>query len=288
MGKLPNIGLKSAKRALSQMSQDERLAFLAEGLPLILASSQGFWKAACALGAAPREAEVLEGFANEEAAKILILMDMVRCPAHLVPGRIGKMLAWFYSHHARLIYAEAVSWRPVDVSQLREYIEPYRKSHYIEGSCGEYILPNWNLYRRESQLYVDIEEHDDGTHEWSAPMVVRERPFGFLTPRALAAAEAMSALGMFTVGGLKAASEIWGGTLFTDKESYSDAQGLTEALLERLVSENLPRDDAVDEHVRSLYDDWQLPMYDFDLQRIDVSLDELRAEQERIYWNEVR
>ncbi len=48
---------------------------------MILASAESFWTAAASLMQAPREARVLEGFAEEEAAKILILMDLVRCPA---------------------------------------------------------------------------------------------------------------------------------------------------------------------------------------------------------------
>lgn len=38
-----DIGLRQARR-LCQMSHDKRLTFLAEGLPIILASAQGFWK----------------------------------------------------------------------------------------------------------------------------------------------------------------------------------------------------------------------------------------------------
>jgi hypothetical protein len=64
---------------MCQMSFEHRLAFIAEGLPIILASAEGFWGASCQITDHPREAEVLEGFAKEEAAKILILMDAVRC-----------------------------------------------------------------------------------------------------------------------------------------------------------------------------------------------------------------
>lgn len=71
------------------MSHDKRLAFLAEGLPIILASARGLWTASTRLTDMPREAEVLEGFAKEEAAKILILMDAVRCPAKLLPSKLG-------------------------------------------------------------------------------------------------------------------------------------------------------------------------------------------------------
>lgn len=40
----PDIGLHQAKR-LCQLPEKERLIFIAEGLPIILDSAQGFWKA---------------------------------------------------------------------------------------------------------------------------------------------------------------------------------------------------------------------------------------------------
>jgi hypothetical protein len=97
------------------MRQEKRLAFIAEGLPIVLLSARGFWSAAKALKNHPREAAVLEGFSLEEAAKILILVDMVRCPRKQLSARIGTMVGWFYDHLARLIYAEAttVSGRPM-------------------------------------------------------------------------------------------------------------------------------------------------------------------------------
>lgn len=66
-----NIGLGQARR-LCQMKQTNRLAFIAEGLPVILESARGFWSAEKLIETNPREAKVLRGFAEEEAAKILI------------------------------------------------------------------------------------------------------------------------------------------------------------------------------------------------------------------------
>ena len=101
----PDIGLHQAKR-LCQLPERERLPFIAEGLPVILDSAQSFWKAAQQLKDYPPEANVLEGFAGEEAAKILILMDVVRCPPKLVESKLNKLIGWFYDHMARLIYAK--------------------------------------------------------------------------------------------------------------------------------------------------------------------------------------
>lgn len=98
--------------------------------------------------------------------------------------------------------------------------------------------------------------------------------------------EAMFTLGIFTPKGLKATSEIWGHVEFTGTEDHTHAERLTEALLKRLVAEKLPSEAATQEHVNALYNDWQLPMYDFDFSLIHVSLAELKAEQERRLWSE--
>ena len=54
---------------LCNLPTERRLDLIAEGLPVILASAESFWTAAASLTQAPREARVLEGFAEEEAAK---------------------------------------------------------------------------------------------------------------------------------------------------------------------------------------------------------------------------
>jgi hypothetical protein len=103
-----DIGLRQG-RASCQMKHAERLDFIAEGLPLILESARGFWTASERLHDRPREADVLEGHAEEEAAKILILLDILRCPPKLSAGKIGTIIKWFYDHLAQLIYAKATS-----------------------------------------------------------------------------------------------------------------------------------------------------------------------------------
>ena len=164
-----NIGLRRAK-LLCQMPTKERLDFIAEGLPVILESARGFWRASEKLADDnPREADVLERFAEEEAAKILILIDAVRCPAKLISEKLSIIVSNFCNHLARLIYAEAQGWKPMHVSQLQEYVNSSRQSHYLEGYVGEFISPNWNLTTRESQLYADIEAYEDGVPNGTSP-----------------------------------------------------------------------------------------------------------------------
>jgi hypothetical protein len=286
----PDIGLRQARR-MCQLSEKDRLSLIAEGLPIILDSAQGFWKASQQLDTLPREAKVLESFAEEEAAKILILMDAVRCPSKLMSSRLTVILGWFYDHLARLIYAEAASWKPMHLAQLREYVDRQRRGHDIEGHAGEYILPNWAMYSRESGLYADVEASQDGELHWSSPRQPFDpgdfRPFRSFTPAALRVAEAMQQLGLFTPAGLRAASDIWGAVEYRDKEDRHQGEQLTEVLLRRLHAEGLMTDVAQDEHVRTLYGDWQIPMYNLEFSLIPVPLEQLRAEQEAEYWSMV-
>ena len=167
-----NIGLHQARR-ICQMAPDNRLAFLADGLPIILTSAQSMWRASRKLHKEmPREGGVLKGFAEEEAAKVLIFMDAVRCPSHLAASRLAKIIRCSYDHLARLIYAEATSWRPTNVAQLQEYVDRERRAHDLEGYLGEYIVPNWSLYERERRLYSDIEADESGTLSWSNPLEI--------------------------------------------------------------------------------------------------------------------
>ena len=279
-----NFGLRQAK-LLCRMPTKERLDLIADGLPIILESARGFWNASGQLADKPREADVLEGFAEEEAAKILILMDVVRCPSKLIPQKIGSVVGNFYDHLARLIYAEAQGWKPMHVSQLREYVDSERKAHYLEGNMGEYILPNWNVASRESLLYADIEAYEDGVPQWNKPTSYVSGLPRF-APTVLQVVEALSAVGIFSRKGLDATAEIWGQLEFRDTESHADTRRLTEQLLKRLILEGLPSETATQEDVNILYESWQMPMYHLDFKLIDVPLAELQERRDAIMWAE--
>ena len=279
-----NIGLRQAKR-LCQIGHADRLDFLADGLPIILSSARSLWRSSRKLEKkAPREAAVLRVLAEEEAAKALVLMDAVRCPANVVSSRIGNIVGWLYDHLARLIYAEAASWRPENVLQLREYVDRQRKTHYLEGYAGEYIMPNWCLYTKESVLYADIEAGEDEELRWSDPLrsVLGSGPsFGkALPPESLVHTEALEALGVFTPEGLRATAEIWGQVEFTDQVTRREAFQLGRQLFTRLRREKLPREYATDRQASKLVNRWQMPMYDLEFSRLPVTMEDLEAARE--------
>ena len=277
MEKGHEVGLKQAKLALCEMSYEQRLQFIAEGLPTMLDSAQGCWNASCALVSAQdwgREALMLKAHASEEASKALILMDAVRCPKNMVASRIGKLSGWLYNHLARMIYSEAVHWGASTVRELRDDVDSLRKSHYPDDVSGTNMVQNQYLLARESYLYIDIERNTDGTFTWNDPshigfvqMFLSEF---FRKPGSLRLIEAMSAVGIFTSNGVRAVSEIWGTKSFIDIENRQDNRRLIRQLFIRLENEGFETDSATPDADDVLDALWQLPMYDLDLSRDKV------------------
>jgi hypothetical protein len=75
-----------ADRELLQLSQADFLTTVASGLPLIWENASRLWTEAAEMSqlGARRSVCILRGFAEEEGAKALILLDAIRCPASLV------------------------------------------------------------------------------------------------------------------------------------------------------------------------------------------------------------
>lgn len=282
--KSSDIGMKRG-RILSGISQPRQLDIIAEGLPILLKSAAETLAASRALNDHPRAASILKNLAMEEVGKILILMDIVRCPPKLRPSRIGQMMVWFYDHLARQIYVDAQGWRPVDVRQLQRYVDDNRSSHYLEGAYGEFIMPNWTNYRRESRLYADIVAYEDGELVWNEPDAIPPM-FHFGDPTQFQVCEALAGLGAFSREGLNIVSSVWGQTNFLDTQEWSDANVLTQAMLVALQEAGLIAPSAQQEQVGMLYRHWQLPMYHIDFRKIDIPLEDLEAEREANFWRE--
>jgi hypothetical protein len=154
---------------LGSLPHAERLRLVAEGLPILLASALELADSEKQL---PREHQraraILIGQAEEEAAKILILLDVVRCPPTKQKYR-NRTLANFYDHLARLIYASASGWNAATLGELTRYVNHDRVSHYLDGQYGpEFLFRNGLLDERETFLYADLVD-EDGKFVWRKP-----------------------------------------------------------------------------------------------------------------------
>ena len=217
--KSDDIGMKRG-RVLPNLPQPKQFDVIAEGLPILMKSAGDLLAASKALVEHHRAATILDGHAMEEVAKILILIDIVRCPQKLRPSRIGPMMTWFYDHLARLIYIDAQGWKPENAEQLQEYVDHHRKSHYLEGAFGEYIMPNWTTWSRESMLYADIITHEDGVPTWNepdaaAPMFDNYELFPWHV------CQALRNMGAFTRAGLDIVSLVWSQTVSRTQFSWT-------------------------------------------------------------------
>lgn len=189
-------------------------------------------------------------------------------------------MGWYYDHLARLLYAEACQWRPVDLKELRGIIDRRRVTHYVEGNMGEFIVPNDLIYRRETRLYADIEALDDGSLQWVGP----SGNVGFYNPKpdALVVAEALGVFGAFTVEGLELISSIWSEVDFQDETPAQENDRLIEATLTQLVERKMASESATTDNARDLYGRWQMPLYALDMKAREVARSALEAEQERL------
>ena len=103
-------------------------------------------------------------------------------------------------------------------------------------------------------------------------------------PNALVVAEALSAIGAFSIKGINAVSAAWDEVDFQDDTSCHESDRLIQAMLERLIEEQLVTDAASDDHVGHLYGRWQMPLYALDMKAKAVERSALEAEQERMLW----
>lgn len=278
--KSDDIGMRRG-RILANMSQQAQFDIIADGLPVLMKSAGDLLTASKALVGQHRAASILEGHALEEVAKILILIDIVRCPPKVRQSRIGPMMGWFYDHLARLIYIDAQHWKPVNVRQLQEYVDQNRESHYLEGAVGEYIMPNSTTYFRESLLYADIVTDEEGVPIWNEPDA-RAPLFDHGEATQWQTCQALRDMGVFTRAGLDIVSSIWSQTEFDHAQSWDDARKLTHEMLLSLQNAELITETAGDDQVVRLYNWWQLPMYHIDFKRIEVPLADLQAERDAI------
>ncbi|MBL4799525.1 MAG: AbiV family abortive infection protein [Oleispira sp.] len=282
-----HIGMRRA-HAMANLTADEQLNLIAEGLPILMQSAGSLLEASKELNSHPRSAAMLRSHAVEEIAKILILVDLVRCPVSQRPSRVGKMTKWFYDHLARLIYVEAQSWKPMHARQLQEYIDEHRRTHYLEGAYGEYIMPNFEVYRRESDMYADIEGEEDGTLHWSDPQsTYRDFDTNALltrissTPQSWLVCTALQDFGVFTRQGLDVVSSTWKQVGFREEENLQDTNNLTYEMVCALEKASLLSDNAEKDQLGILYRNWQLPMYRMDFSPIEISLEDLKDERDR-------
>ena len=188
-------------------------------------------------------ARILESLATEEAAKVLILVDAVRCPQHKKAQTLGR----FYDHLAKGIYAKAYDWRPVDFAEVKENIDRYRREYYLDGPNDvDWIFPNLITQQREDRLYVgyireDTEEGDQGERYWVSPNETSKigATLEYLTPTIITLVRALHQVKATTSEGLSVIAEVWRPVDVCAEMSRGALRGLNIRTLEVLDNRGL-------------------------------------------------
>ncbi|MCY4400662.1 MAG: hypothetical protein OXE96_15180 [Gemmatimonadetes bacterium] len=238
-----------------------------------------------------RAAAIVGALAKEESAKVLILLDLVRCPRNNQDGR-SKTVQAFGNHLAKEIYADACDWRPVDFDEVTKIVNRERRPYYLDGpSDVGWILPNYAKARRENRMYVDYVQDitvEHGEYGWVSPLPDSlHREHGDATPTCLVVARALHRVGMTTPEGLAAVADLWRGFEPQPQTTRQEVQERNYNSLVR-VSQAHPNREVDPKDARAVCHHWPFPLWSLDLRQSGparADLAEIRRQRaEHIEW----
>lgn len=268
--------MKAAIKDLLQLSDVRLFEEVAEGIRLIVEHAEDLESTAVRLRAINehRAAAIVSGLAKEESAKVLVLVDLVRCPRNNQDGR-SKTVRAFGNHLAKEIYADSCDWRPVNFAEFTGIVNRERRPYYLDGPNDvDWILPNYAKARRENRMYVDYVRDitvDDGEYDWvSPPPDTLYREYGDSTPQCLVVARALHRVGMTTPEGLAAVADLWRDF---EPQPQTTRQELSKWNYESLVRVSEARQDReVDaEDARTVCYHWPFPLWPLELKQLKES-----------------
>ncbi len=272
--------MRPAIKDLLQLTDPRLFEEVAEGIRLIVEHAESLEATAVRLRVIDehRAAAIVGGLAKEESAKVLVLLDLVRCPRYNQDGR-SKTVKAFGNHLAKEIYADSCNWRPVDFAEVTRIVNRERRPYYLDGPNDvDWILPNYAKARRENRMYVDYVQDmavENGEYEWVSPLPDSlYREYGDATPPCLAVARALHRVGMTTPEGLAAVADLWRGF---EPQPQTTRQELRERNYDSLVrvSQARPNREVDSGDVGAICDHWQFPLWPLDLRESGPAKDKL-------------
>jgi hypothetical protein len=248
-----------------QLAEPERLDAIAEGLGLLAEHVATLREDVLHLDDAdrPRGYAVLAAQSEEEAAKALILLDLVRMDWRdhkIVSRQIGR----FYNHLARCIYVDATQMRPADFREVRARVDWLRQSHYLDGPNDvDWIFRSQLIAEREDSLYVDYVHEEEGDR-WSTPA----RDDGFHLGAETAVQDLVGALhrtGCTSRGGIEVVARAWSGQPIDDDTHWQEVVAVNRAIVAELAERGRALPNATTDDPRRVIGQWHFPLADIDL-----------------------
>lgn len=269
---------------LLQFSDNRLFEEIARGVDLIVANAESLESMAVRfvkLGE-HRAAGIARALAAEESAKVLILVDVVRCPPDEQANR-ARTLRGFYRHLEKRIYTEACWWRSADFAEVKRAIDRERLPYYLDGPIGfDWILPNSARSTRELQMYVDYARDitsEVGARFWVSPLDHEHREYERHTPTSLVVARALHRIGMTTPEGLSIVAGIWRAFRPKPQTTFPQLSRVIDHTLACVIGRGLGRE--ADLHAQAVIQHWPFPLWSLDLTLSDdPKPDALRKERD--------
>ena len=230
--------------------------------------------------------KVVELVADEEAAKVLIVLDLARAGRNdtAVSSRLRQA---FYDHHARLLYGYVYEMSPADYREVVQHVERVRVSHYLDGpNDTDWVFRNALVEGREETLYVDLVHRGVGEpDQWVTPLNRSVPCWGGLST-VVRVVMALRRMGVVSEQGLRVCRDVRAGVRLCGQRDQAAGVEQTpwqgSADLNRQVVEQVfdPVGGQVeDEDVRLVRDHWGFPLGELDLREKPVPVSELRDVQ---------
>jgi AbiV family abortive infection protein len=267
---------------ITELNRRTRLAVIAEGLDLLAEQVGTLGGDIDSLSKAGRRRglTVLANHADEEAAKVLILLDVVRADRRK-QKLVARQLRRFSDHLARCIYAEIAQMNPANLAEVRAIAHPMRLSHYLDGPNDiDWIFRNQVLEQREAGLYVDY-VHDDERDRWVTPAEHDDVLAGPLPAGVRELVSSLHKVGVTRLRGLEIVAEVWRSHPIDDSTTWGEIESLNHSIVEKVLGEDLAGPTATDTDVGRAIESWSFPLAGIDLEEIETPIEDLRAEQER-------
>ena len=230
--------MKSSILDLAGLSDDRLFEEMAEGIPLIVANAENLEKVARSLFDAGEHqaSEIIRGFAEEEAAKVLILLDAVRCPT----SNRSAVLKCFYKHLPKRIYVLTCSFPNIwSFGELAGLVARERQPYYLDGPNDvDWIFSNSITTERERTIYVDYVRditETSGDRLWSAPGEHGNHFGSYRSSDAVELARAVCDAGVTSKEGLAVVADAWMGFVPAEDTSRDELRELIAGTLTNLV-----------------------------------------------------
>jgi len=276
---------------LVQLDDKKLFEEISKGLNIIFENMNTIYQHSVELAKSDfsRGYRILNYIACEEAAKYLILLDLIRCD-RLKKEFFSRQLKRFHEHLAKGIYFNYCDIKPAKFSDVFTWLEMKRKEYYLDGPINfDWIFINWIFQQREECFYVDFVKYDDN-YNWISPQRYDENPILLkppYQPNIIKLVTSFNKIGLSNPNSLELIAYKWRPILIDKDFLWVKLCEINIDTL-KILKQNKLISKADKSDIKNIIELWLFPLYSIDLNLIKVNKNDLKAIQQNLlnHYNE--